>query len=61
MPCLISRTGYTGERGFELFCPAVKADPLARAAALGRMDALFGLVAEHLAAREDQLGRSLQE
>lgn len=30
VPCLISRTGYTGERGFELFCPAEEADPLAR-------------------------------
>lgn len=31
IPCLISRTGYTGERGFELFCPAGEADALARA------------------------------
>ena len=29
--CLISRTGYTGERGFEVFCPAEQATPLAEA------------------------------
>ncbi|MEZ5278358.1 MAG: glycine cleavage system aminomethyltransferase GcvT [Opitutaceae bacterium] len=29
--CLISRTGYTGERGFELFCPADEASGLAGA------------------------------
>ncbi len=28
--CLISRTGYTGERGFELFCPAGQVEELAR-------------------------------
>jgi aminomethyltransferase len=26
--CLIARTGYTGEDGFELFCPAARAEPL---------------------------------
>jgi aminomethyltransferase len=26
--CLVARTGYTGEDGFELFCPAGKADGL---------------------------------
>jgi aminomethyltransferase len=28
VPCLVARTGYTGEDGFELFCPAEKADGL---------------------------------
>lgn len=31
IPCLISRTGYTGERGVELFCASGEADALARA------------------------------
>jgi len=31
VPCLISRTGYTGEKGYELFCPVEQADSLARA------------------------------
>ncbi len=30
-PCLISRTGYTGERGFELFCPWGDAESIAAA------------------------------
>ncbi len=29
--CIISRTGYTGEDGFELYCPAASADALAEA------------------------------
>jgi aminomethyltransferase len=28
IPCLIARTGYTGEDGFELFCPAAQAEKL---------------------------------
>jgi aminomethyltransferase len=28
IPCLVARTGYTGEDGFELFCPAAKAAAL---------------------------------
>jgi aminomethyltransferase len=28
VPCLVARTGYTGEDGFELFCPADKAPAL---------------------------------
>jgi aminomethyltransferase len=28
IPCLVARTGYTGEDGFELFCPAVEAPRL---------------------------------
>ena len=28
IPCLISRTGYTGEDGFELYCAARDAEPL---------------------------------
>src|SRR6202171_5784329 len=31
VPCLISRTGYTGEDGFELFCATSDAAPLWRA------------------------------
>jgi len=31
VPCLISRTGYTGEDGFELYCPAERAVELWRA------------------------------
>lgn len=31
VPCLVARTGYTGEDGFELFCPADRAAPLWRA------------------------------
>lgn len=50
VPCLISRTGYTGERGFELFCPAEKADSLARAILhAGRDD---GLALAGLGARD---------
>jgi aminomethyltransferase len=26
--CIVSRTGYTGEAGFELYCPPEKAEPL---------------------------------
>lgn len=50
VPCLISRTGYTGERGFELFCPAGQADALARAI-LGTGKAR-GLVLAGLGARD---------
>jgi aminomethyltransferase len=28
MPCLVARTGYTGEDGFELFCPAARTPEL---------------------------------
>jgi aminomethyltransferase len=28
VPCIISRTGYTGEDGFELYCPPQQAEPL---------------------------------
>ncbi|MCI0570811.1 MAG: glycine cleavage system aminomethyltransferase GcvT [Myxococcaceae bacterium] len=28
VPCIISRTGYTGEDGFELYCPAGQAEKL---------------------------------
>jgi aminomethyltransferase len=31
VPCIVSRTGYTGERGFELFCPWDQAETLATA------------------------------
>jgi len=31
VPCLISRTGYTGERGFELFCPWAQTEAVATA------------------------------
>jgi aminomethyltransferase len=40
-PCLISRTGYTGEDGFELYVPASHAVPLWRALVeAGRADGL---------------------
>lgn len=44
--CLASRTGYTGEDGFELYCPAADAAPLAEAllaAGKGRGLELCGL------------------
>jgi aminomethyltransferase len=28
VPCIVSRTGYTGEDGFELYCPSDKAEAL---------------------------------
>jgi aminomethyltransferase len=28
VPCIVSRTGYTGEDGFELYCPADRAEAL---------------------------------
>jgi aminomethyltransferase len=28
IPCLVARTGYTGEDGFELFCPSAQAEKL---------------------------------
>jgi aminomethyltransferase len=28
VPCTVSRTGYTGEDGFELYCPADRAAEL---------------------------------
>ena len=31
VPCLVARTGYTGEDGFEIFCPAERVAPLFRA------------------------------
>ena len=48
--CLISRTGYTGDRGFELFCPAGRASPLARS--ILEAGAPDGLVLAGLGARD---------
>lgn len=48
--CIVSRTGYTGEDGFELYCPAEQADGLWRAIlAEGEAD---GLVPAGLGARD---------
>jgi aminomethyltransferase len=32
VPCIVSRTGYTGEDGFELYCPRTAPSPVERAA-----------------------------
>lgn len=50
IPCMVSRTGYTGERGFELFSPSGKADTLARAILSAGEDQ--GLVLAGLGARD---------
>ncbi len=48
--CLISRTGYTGEAGFELFCPWNETEKLALA--LEQAGAAHGLVLCGLGARD---------
>jgi aminomethyltransferase len=48
--CLISRTGYTGERGFEVFCPSGAAAGLA--AALLQAGEADGMVLAGLGARD---------
>ena len=50
VPCLVSRTGYTGEKGYELFCPFEQADSLARAILETGRDR--GLVLAGLGARD---------
>src|SRR5215475_14341043 len=50
VPCIISRTGYTGEDGFELYCPPDRAETLWNALLeAGRAD---GLVPAGLGARD---------
>ncbi|HUW63296.1 MAG TPA: glycine cleavage system aminomethyltransferase GcvT [Spirochaetia bacterium] len=50
VPCLVSRTGYTGEDGFELYCPPDKAARLCEELlAAGKAD---GLVPAGLGARD---------
>lgn len=48
--CLISRTGYTGEDGFELYCPAEAAAPLWQI--LLQAGAEYGLIPVGLGARD---------
>jgi aminomethyltransferase len=48
--CLISRTGYTGEDGFELYCPPSAADALAEAVLAA--GAPFGIEPVGLGARD---------
>lgn len=50
VPCLISRTGYTGEKGFELFCPSDEAEKLALA--IEKSGGSHGLVLCGLGARD---------
>jgi aminomethyltransferase len=50
IPCQVARTGYTGEDGAELFCPATRLVDLFRA--LLEHGAPFGLLPAGLAARD---------
>lgn len=50
LPMIISRTGYTGEDGFELYCTPEDAEPLWRA--LMKQGAPYGLVPVGLGARD---------
>jgi aminomethyltransferase len=50
VPCLISRTGYTGEDGVELYCPAAEGERLAEA--IVAAGAPFGLELAGLGARD---------
>lgn len=50
VPCLISRTGYTGEDGFELYCPASMGEKLADAVVAA--GAPFGLELTGLGSRD---------
>ena len=50
VPCLVARTGYTGEDGFELFCAAQDAQRLWEA--VFRAGAQFGLLPCGLASRD---------
>ncbi len=50
VPCLISRTGYTGEDGFELYCPA--GDGVRLAESVVAAGAPFGLELTGLGARD---------
>ncbi len=50
VPCLIARTGYTGEDGFEFYCPANRGEELAEA--LLAAGAAHGLQLTGLGARD---------
>jgi aminomethyltransferase len=50
VPCLVSRTGYTGERGFEIFCPWDRTATVALA--LEQAGQEHGLVMAGLGARD---------
>ena len=50
VPCLLSRTGYTGEDGFELYCPAAEGEKLAEAVLAA--GAPFGLELTGLGSRD---------
>ncbi len=50
MKCILSRTGYTGEDGFELYCAAAEAEKLAEAVLAA--GASFGLELAGLGARD---------
>ncbi|HSK69939.1 MAG TPA: glycine cleavage system aminomethyltransferase GcvT [Candidatus Limnocylindria bacterium] len=50
VPCLVSRTGYTGEHGYELYCAPDRAVELARALLLAGAD--DGLIPCGLGARD---------
>ena len=50
VPCILSRTGYTGEDGFELYCPAGSGEKLAEAVLAA--GAPFGLELTGLGSRD---------
>jgi aminomethyltransferase len=50
VPCIVSRTGYTGEPGFELFCPWDRAESIALA--LEQAGVAHGMVMAGLGCRD---------